>query len=73
MKTDKEQKCPGKAFIKACSEAIYLGVAHCIKQESSLAMSIRENLHPIGDLSSPFCNETKLLVNILSGGKAVQS
>ena len=38
---------PGKAFIKACSEAIFFGVAHCIKQEATLAQSIRENLHPI--------------------------
>ena len=38
---------PGKAFIKACSEAIFYGVAHCIKQEATLAASIRENLHPI--------------------------
>lgn len=38
---------PGKAFIKACSEAIFFGVAHCIKQEATLAASIRENLHPI--------------------------
>ena len=28
---------PGKAFIKACSEAIFFGVAHCIKDDATLA------------------------------------
>jgi hypothetical protein len=41
--------CPGKAFVKACSEAIFFAVAHCIKQDSTLAMSIRNNLHPTSD------------------------
>ena len=26
-----QQSSPGKAFIKACSEAVFFGVAHCIK------------------------------------------
>ena len=38
---------PGKAFIKACSEALFMGVANCIKQEVSLAQSIRQNMHPV--------------------------
>ena len=46
VKTAQDSNAPGKAFIKACSEAIFFGVAHCIKQESSLGASIRSNLHP---------------------------
>ena len=63
----------GMAFIKACSEAIFLGVAHCIKQEQSLALSIRENLHPLANrVQLSECN-TKLLINLLTGGKAANS
>mmetsp|Transcript_42840 Transcript_42840/g.56626 ORF Transcript_42840/g.56626 Transcript_42840/m.56626 type:complete len:117 (+) Transcript_42840:543-893(+) len=46
MKTNSAVDSPGKAFIKACSEAVFFGVAHCVKQESSLAASFRQNLHP---------------------------
>ena len=61
------------AFIKACSEAIFFGVAHCIKQESSLALAIRENLHPIANRGQVDQGKTKLLVNILTGGKSANS
>ena len=63
----------GMAFIKACSEALFLGVAHCIKRESTLATSIRENMHPLGQYNYMSNNDTKLLVNILTGGKEVSS
>ena len=64
---------PGKAFIKACSEAIFFGVAHCIKQDATLAQSIRENLHPIAHRIQSIQNDTKLLVNVLTGGKIAAS
>lgn len=58
------------AFIKACSEALFFGVAHCIRQELTLANSIRENLHPT---NNPSDSQSKLMINILSGGKAASS
>ena len=73
VRTHPESNAPGKAFIKACSEAIFFGVAHCVKQESSLAASIRQNLHPSPSMVNNSLHTTKLMVNLLSGGKAVNS
>ena len=73
MRTHPESNAPGKAFVKACSEAIFFGVAHCVKQESSLAASIRQNLHPSPSVVNNTLHTTKLMVNLLSGGKAVNS
>jgi len=69
----KVKASPGKAFIKACSEAIFFGVAHCIKQEATLAMAVRDNLHPIAHRIQNISNDTKLLVNIFTGGKIAAS
>ena len=64
---------PGKAFIKACSEAIFMGVAHCISQKTLVASSIRQNLHPVDQMTRNLEHTTKLMVNLLSGGKPVNS
>lgn len=64
---------PGLAFVKACSEAIFFAVGACLRREQSLASSIKDNLHPVVINQAASMAETKLLVNVFSGGKAAGS
>ena len=60
--------------MKAISEAIFLGVAHCMKRGDKAAASIRENLNPLGQMSYTIQNpDPKLLCTIFTGGKAANS
>lgn len=66
--TTPEKSQPGFALIKGVSEAIYLAAAACMA-ENQVGNSIYDNLHPTGmnNFERP---ETKLMINLLSGGKA---
>ena len=43
-----DKRAPGLILMKAISEAIFLGVAHCMKRGDKVADSIRDNLNPLG-------------------------
>ena len=74
QKASPAEKKTGIAFIKAISEALFMAVAVCMKKEGTIAKSIRDNLHPLGSSSYTVHNpDTKLLISLLSGGKAAGS
>ena len=50
-----------------------MAVAECIKHKSLAASSIRQNLHPIAHMTTSMQHTTKLMVNLLSGGKPVNA
>ena len=68
---DLSGKSPGYALIKGVSEAIYLATATCMA-EGQVGNAIYENLHPnnVNSFNRP---ETKLMINLMAGGKAAGS
>lgn len=61
---------PGLSIVKACSEALFFGVVSCFKNEMTASKVIRENLHPCSGAGYHFASNSKLLINLFSGGKA---
>jgi hypothetical protein len=45
---------PGIAIIRACSEALFFGVASCFSNDSSIADAIKTNLHPMGGIREEY-------------------
>jgi hypothetical protein len=62
---------PGTNIVKACSEALFFGVVGCFRNEMVAHKAIRENLHPCVGVDFP--TNSKLLINVLQGGKGVGS
>lgn len=72
---DGEDNCmdnvsPGLSIIKAVSEALYFGVASCLKGNGPAYQAIRQDIHPCEDNRSA---NTKLMISLLTGGKSAGS
>ena len=68
---EQDRNQPGFTLIKGVSEAIFLATASCIA-ERNIGTAIKENLHPC-NVNSFELPETKLMINLLVGGKAAGS
>jgi hypothetical protein len=59
---------PGMSIVRACSEALFFGVASCFSSETAMHHAIRDSLHPCSGQQFATCS--KLMINVLSSGKA---